>query len=225
MNLFYSSDGMSVMNIFLIVFAIVSVIHIVSIILHKEKLRYVSKALIIPPLLAAYIVGMGSLYFPIPALVLGWMGDILLLRKEKRSWLKLGLVSFLLGHICYMITFIQILGFASNINITAMTIFTPQAIVLGIVVFRLIKPFKEFCFPIILYMFFLVTMALFGFQVFLINPGFGGLLIISGCFNFMISDTILAYYNFRKYKISGAVLIMLFYILAQAEIILGLLAC
>jgi uncharacterized membrane protein YhhN len=216
---------MSAMNIFLVVFALVSVIHIVSIILQKKTLRYISKMLIIPPLLAAYICGMGSLFFPIPALVFGWLGDILLIRKEKRTWLKLGLVSFLLGHLCYMITFIQILGYASIVNIPAMLIFTPQAILLGIVVFRLIKPFKELYFPIALYMFFLVTTGLFGFQVFLINLSLGGLLIISGCFNFMISDTILAYYNFRKQKVSGLVLIMVFYILAQAEIILGLLAC
>jgi uncharacterized membrane protein YhhN len=212
------------MNIFFIVFALVSVTHIMSIILQRETIRWVSKILIIPPLLAAYIVayinGTESLVFPIPALVLGWVGDILLIRKEKKIWL-LGLVAFLLGHICYMITFIQILNF--TISMPAMIIFTPQVLVLGIVVFRLIKPLKEMRLPVILYMIFLVSMGLFGFQVFLINLSLGGLLLISGCFNFRISDTILAYYTFRKYKISGSVLIMIFYILAQAEIVLGLL--
>jgi uncharacterized membrane protein YhhN len=194
----------------------------VSIVLKKEKLRCISKCLIIPPLIAAYIAGMDGLFFPIPALILGWLGDIILLKREK-TYFKLGLASFLLGHLCYMITFIQILNSIGNINISAMTIFVPQAIVLGIVVFRLLKPLKEMVVPVVLYMVFLVSMGLFGFQVFLINPGLGGLLLISGCFNFMISDTILAYYAFRKYKLSGAVLIMVFYILAQAEIVLGLL--
>jgi uncharacterized membrane protein YhhN len=210
------------MNIFLIILAVVSVAHIVFIILRKETLRCVSKVLIIPPLLMAYISGMESLYFPIPALILGWLGDILLLKRDK-TFFKLGLAAFLLGHLCYMIAFIQILNLANYINISAMTIFVPQAIVLGIVIFRLIKPLKEMVVPVILYMVFLVTMGLFGFQVFLIDPGLGGLLIISGCFNFMISDTILAYYAFRKPKLSGSVLIMVFYILAQAEIVLGLL--
>jgi uncharacterized membrane protein YhhN len=214
---------MNAMNFFLVVFAVVSITHIVSIVQQKETLRRVSKILIIPPLLAAYIAGMGSLFFPVPALIFGWLGDILLIKKEKRAWLKLGLVSFLLGHICYMITFIQIINYSGGINIPAMMIFTPQAIGLGIVVFRLIKPFRELYFPIFLYMFFLVTTGLFGFQVFLINLSLGGLLIISGCYNFMISDTILAYYNFRKQKVSGTLLTMIFYILAQAEIILGLL--
>jgi uncharacterized membrane protein YhhN len=211
------------MNIFLIIFAVVSVTHIASIILKKETLRSISKVLIIPPLIAAYIAGMEGLFFPIPALILGWLGDILLLKREK-TFFKLGLAAFLLGHLCYMIAFIQILNSAGSMNIPAMMIFTPQAIILGIVVFRLIKPLKEMVVPVMLYMVFLVTMGLFGFQVFLVNPGLGGLLLISGCFNFMISDTILAYYAFRKYKLSGAVLIMIFYILAQAEIVLGLLA-
>jgi uncharacterized membrane protein YhhN len=213
---------MSAMNIFLIVFALVSVTHIVSIILQKETLRRVSKMLIIPPLLTAYIAGMGNLYFPIPALILGWLGDILLLKKD-RTFFKLGLSAFLLGHLCYIISFIQILNVISNIHIPAMMIFVPQAIVLGIVIFRLIKPLKEFSFPVMLYMVFLISMGLFGFQVFLLNPGLGGLLLISGGFNFIISDTILAYYAFRKQKLSGSILIMFFYILAQGEIILGLL--
>ena len=96
-------------------------------------------------------------------------------------------------------------------------------VVLGMVVFRLIKPTKEMRIPVIVYMIVLVAMNLAGFQVFLLNPGVAGLLILSGCFNFMVSDTILAYYTFRKLKLSGAVLIMAYYILAQAEIVMGLL--
>ena len=76
--------------------------------------------------------------------------------------------------------------------------------------------------PVIAYMVVLVTMSFFGFQVFLLNPGIAGLLILSGCFNFMVSDTILAYYTFRKKRIYGSVLIMIYYILAQAEIVIGL---
>jgi uncharacterized membrane protein YhhN len=215
------------MSIFFVVFGIVSLIHIVFIILRKETLRRVSKMLIIPPLLGAYIAGAGNLpFFPIPALIFGWIGDVLLIRKKNFT---LGLASFLLGHLCYIIAFIQILnaagpGFAANVNTPALLIFAPQAFVLGIVVFRLIKPSKELFVPVVLYMIVLLVMGLFGFQVFLLNPGLAGLLLISGCFNFMISDTILAYYTFRKLKLSGAVLIMVFYILAQAEIVLGLLS-
>jgi uncharacterized membrane protein YhhN len=216
-------------RIFLVVFILVSVFHVITIALRKEKLRQISKCLIIPFLLAVYVSGGGSkFFFPIPALILGWIGDVLLIKREKKTHFIIGLASFLLGHICYMITFIQILclsdpgGAAWKINIPSILIFAPPAAVLGMVVFRLIKPTKEMFFPVILYMAVLIIMSFSGFQVFLFNPGAAGLLILSGCFMFIVSDTILAYYTFRKLKLLGAVLIMVYYILAQAEIILGL---
>ena len=217
------------MHIFLAIFGIATVVHIVAIILGKEKLRQISKCLVIPPLLAAYVAGAETQFlFVIPALILGWIGDVLLLKINKSIYFKLGLASFLLGHICYIIVFFDVLGIfgsggaAGHLNIPAILIFTPPAIVLGAVVFRLIKPTKEMFFPVIFYMIVLETMTLFGFQTFLFNPDTAGLLILAGCICFMVSDTILAYYTFRKLKLSGAVLIMAYYILAQAEIVLGL---
>ena len=213
-----------------IVFVIVSVAHIVFIILKMPTQRYVCKCLLVPFLLTVYIAGGGSKFIiPIPALIFGWIGDVLLINIQKKSNLLLGLASFLLGHICYIAAFIFILGLfgadggACRMNIPAILIFTPPAVVLGMVVFRLIKPTKEMRLPVIFYMAVLELMSLFGFQVFLINPGTAGLLILSGCICFMVSDTILAYYTFRKIKVSGSVFLMGFYILAQAEIIIGLL--
>ena len=217
-------------QLFLAAFTLISLIHVTAIFLRKEKLRRISKCLIIPPLLGAYIAGAGNWLFPpIPALLLGWLGDVLLIRIDKKSFFMTGLASFLLGHLFYLISFALILGFpgfgsaAGNINIPAILIFAVPTAVLGMVVFRLIKPTKEMYAPVIVYMIALVAMNFAGFQVFLLNPGAAGLLILSGCFNFMVSDTILAYYTFRKLKLSGAVLIMVYYILAQAEIIIGLL--
>jgi len=214
-------------NIFFIFFIIVCVIHIILIIFQKEKPRKITKVFVIPLLLGFYVFGTGANVpvFPVLALVLGWMGDVLLIRIEKKFNFILGLCAFLLGHLFYILAFSQIIGFsgfAGKIDYQAITIFIPQVLILGIVIFRLIKPEKEMFVPVILYMTVLVSMGLFGLQTYLLNPGFAGLLIISGCFNFMISDTILAYYTFRKEKVSGSVLIMFFYILAQAEIILGL---
>ena len=221
---------MSITGILLIILALVAVFHIAVIILEKETLRRISKCLLVPLLLAAYIAGGGSKFLlPIPALILGWIGDVLLIKIQKKINFMLGLASFLLGHIFYIASFIRILGSlspdgaAGSINIPAILIFTPVAIALGIVVLRLIKPTKEMRVPVILYMSVLVLMTLFGFQVFLHNIGIAGFLLLSGCLCFMISDTILAYYTFRKLKVSGSVLIMSYYIVAQTEIIIGLL--
>ena len=222
---------MNTMRIFLVILTLIGIVHIVAIFLEKETLRHVTKILIVPSLLAAYICGAGNQpFFPIPALVLGWIGDILLIRIEKKRNFVLGLVSFLLGHLCYIIAFIGYLGFfgsggaTGKINIPAIAILGPPFIVLGIIIFRLIKPPKELSIPVMLYIAILITMSLFGFQVFLCNPGLAGLSIITGCLCFMISDTILAYYTFRKRNILGSAFVMFYYILAQAEIILGILS-
>ena len=220
---------MNTMVVLFIIFILVSVFHVLTIVLKKEKLRRISKCLVIPLLAAVYISGGGSrFFFLLPALILGWVGDVLLLKIEKKAHFILGLASFLIGHIFYMITFIQILGLfglnggAPRINIPSLLIFTAPAVVLSMVVFRLIKPTKEMFLPVVVYMTVLIVMNLLGFQVFLFNPGIAGLLILSGCFNFIVSDSILAYYTFRKLKLLGAVLIMVYYILAQAEIVFGL---
>ena len=219
---------MNVKQIFLILFIAVSVFHVGAIFFKKEKLRKISKCFIVPLLLAIYLAGGEYRYiFIIPALILGWLGDVLLIKIEKQTHFILGLASFLLGHVCYMMIFAQILGLfssAAQVNIPSVFIFTVPVILLAMVVFRLIKPTREMFVPVILYMTVLVVMNFFGFQVFLYNPGVAGLLILSGCFNFMVSDTILAYYTFRKLKLWGAVLIMVFYIIAQAEIVFGLMS-
>ena len=209
---------------------LVSIFHVSFIVLKKERARRVSKCLVVPVLLGAYLAGGGNKFLlPVFALVLGWFGDVLLLRIEKKINFMLGLASFLLGHLCYTLTFINILGFSvsddapGKISIPAAALFTVPAIVLGALVFRLVKPAKEMYVPVIVYMIVLELMTLFGFQVFLFYPGFAGFLILSGCLCFMISDTILAYHIFRKQTLLGAILIMVFYILAQTEIILGLL--
>jgi hypothetical protein len=65
-------------------------------------------------------------------------------------------------------------------------------------------------------------MAFWGLEVFIAYPGFGGALVFLGCLCFMVSDTILSYKRFRKTKLLGPA-VMVFYILAQAGIILGIL--
>ena len=220
---------MSVMNVFLIIFALVSVVHVTAIFIRKGKLRRISKIFIVPPLLAAYIAGQGQPFiFVILALLFGWLGDALLLRINEKAYFQLGLASFLLGHVCYIVAFIECLGFfepggAGRIDNMAMAVFLPIAIIIGVMDFRFIKPPQEMIFPVVLYMIAIEVMAFWGLEIFILNPGFAGMLIFSGALCFMISDTMLAYYTFRKLTIPGAVLIMVLYILAQAGIIIGLL--
>ena len=216
------------MNFFLIFFAAVSVIHIIAVFLKKEKLRQISKMCIIPFLLAAYMAGRGTQsFFPVPALFFGWVGDILLIKKKKKNNFKLGLASFLLGHLCYSLAFLDCLGFfgpgGGTINPAALAVYIPLSVILGILLFRIIKPFRDMYFLVILYMLVIMAMSFGGLSVFIVNPGLAGAMVFGGCFLFMVSDAILSYYAFRKLTVLPAVLIMAFYILAQTGIVMGIL--
>jgi uncharacterized membrane protein YhhN len=209
------------------IFIFISAAHIVFISLQKEKQRRISKVLVIPPLLAFYIAAVKNPpIFPILALVFGWIGDILLINKRRRINFKLGLASFLLGHICYVFTFVNYLkdidAAVFSFNTMAVLIYVPLAAVTGILMLRFIRPNREMLLPVIFYLIGIETMCFWALEVFVCNPGHGGALIFFGSLCFILSDTILGYYTFRKLKRVGAVLIMLFYILAQAGLILGL---
>ncbi len=41
------------------------------------------------------------------AQALSWLGDVFLIRNDKRRWFLLGLVSFLLGHVGYLVAFVM----------------------------------------------------------------------------------------------------------------------
>jgi uncharacterized membrane protein YhhN len=215
---------------FLIIFAAVSVSHIAAIFLRKEGFRRVSKVLILPPLLGAYIAGAGTpVLFPVLALLLGWAGDILLLGISRPRYFMLGLGAFLLGHICYAISFTA--GFVKGIaagfgalSVPALAVFAAAMVPLGLFVFRFIRPGREMTLPVILYMAVIEVMSFFSFALFLYRMDAAGALVFAGSLCFMISDAILGYYTFRTLALPGAVLIMVFYILAQAAIVLGLAA-
>ena len=223
------------MKIFLIVLAVISAIHVIAITIQKEWLQRITKVFLMPSLIVVFVTGSyangasftGGILFTICALVFGWIGDILLIKKNKRIIFKLGIVSFLLGHLCYIVAFLFLLGFFSVsggvINIYSLLLYTPVLIIGGIFVFGLIKPFKEMKPIIIVYMVIIMSMSLWGFEVFFFNPGIPGALIFFGCLLFLISDTLLAYYAFRKIKLFPSVMIMVSYIIAQTEIVLGIL--
>jgi uncharacterized membrane protein YhhN len=227
------------MKTFFIILVLFSAAHIIAIVFNIEWLRRISKVLLIPSLLAVFIAGRGAIFteagvgtekgdlFVIFALIFGWIGDALLIKKNKRAFFKLGITSFLIGHLCYIVCFLVLLGFSPYdmglADIQTLLLFSPVLIIGGIFVYGLIKPFKEMKKIIIVYMAIIMLMALFGFEVFFFKPGIPGALIFFGSMLFLISDTLLAYYAFRKIKVFPAAMIMVSYILAQTEIVLGIL--
>jgi len=207
------------MLIFLTIFGVVSVVYLASLFFKMGLFQKIVKGCLMPLVLAVYIFGAKIILWQIVlALVLGWVGDILLLKSSDFRFFKMGLVSFLLGHIFYIIA---MYGFANPFNITVLVISIAAAVCLGLFLFKLFRPPVEMKIPVIAYEITILTMAVFALQLFLAQGSSFGALVLAGSLFFVVSDSNLAYNTFRKGPKHGFFIVMLTYITAQFLIILG----
>jgi len=212
--------------IFLIVLGIVSLTYLITLFFKPSPFQYILKGCLIPLILAVYLTGANVILVPIIlALLFAWAGDILLVKISNLLCFKLGLASFLIGHICYIAAMFK---FTQPFNFPVLIIGIVIAAVLGIILFRMIKPAKEMKIPVIAYETAILIMALFALQLFLrqsyspISPetiSYFGIYVLAGSICFVASDTSLALVTFQKKPFY--VFCMSTYIAAQFLITLG----
>jgi uncharacterized membrane protein YhhN len=205
------------------VFILIALVHLTAILLKKEGLRKITKVCLVPLLLILYCLDARRLLVTvILGALFGWIGDVLLIRIRQERFFKLGLLSFLLGHLCY--TF-SLFFFAERSNTPALIISLIVAIPLGIGINRLIKPGRTMRIPVIVYSAVLELMSISALQLLLHRGDMAGAIIFGGSLFFAVSDTILGYCSFRTTPRIGSFCIMLTYIIAQGCILLGLARC
>ena len=205
--------------IFMIILAALSAVYLVSLFFRRGIFQSIGKACLVPLIAAVYITGSDRIFPPvILALFFGWLGDIFLLKIEDIRFFRLGLGSFLVGHILYIPSMMY---FSGGVNITALAISALVGIALGILIFRIIRPNSEMKIPVIAYETVIILMAASAVQLFIARgTPFGAFAIAGGAF-FLVSDTILAFFTFQKKPRIGDFLVMLTYISAQLCIVLG----
>ncbi len=207
-------------QILLGIFILISVIHLFTAFFEIEKPRKITKLFLLPLLLIYFILTTGKLFIPVLfAAVFGWLGDFFLIDIEKPVRFKLGLASFLLGHLCYIPSFIL---FTGTFEIQVLIISYIIAIPLGFLIVKAIAPAKEMMIPVILYTLVILSMSIFALQLMLYNITPWSIMVFIGSLLFICSDTILAFFTFRKKPKRGDFYIMLPYISAQTFIIIGL---
>jgi len=205
--------------IFLIILAAVSVIYLITLFFKDGRLQFILKGCLLPIILAIYIFGAEKILIPIVlALFFGWLGDVFLLKINNLMSFRLGLVSFLIGHLFYITA---MFNFAGPFNVTVLVCGVIAAVVVGFCIFKIIRPSAEMKIPVIVYEVVIITMVIYALQVFLANGGKFGSFVFAGSLCFMVSDSLLAYDTFRKKIKYGSFLIMLTYIIAQLFITLG----
>ena len=211
---------MTLKLILILIFGIVSIVYLVTLAFKPGMFQFILKGSLMPLLLAIYIAAADSILLPIVlALIFAWIGDVLLVRITNILWFRLGLASFLIGHICYIIA---MLGFAQPFNIPALIISFAAAAGFAVIAYKVVKPSNQMKIPVIAYEAIILTMAVFALQAFLAQGSQNllfGILIFAGSLCFVVSDTMLALKTFRRAKIYFAVMIT--YIAAQFLIAYG----
>jgi uncharacterized membrane protein YhhN len=208
-------------TIFLITLGVVSAVYLATLAFKPGMFQFVLKGCLMPLVFAVYFFSANTILLPVVlALVFAWIGDILLVRITNIIWFKLGLASFLIGHIFYVIA---MYGFVMPLNIPVLAISIIAAMIFGIIAYRVVRPSKQMKIPVIAYETIIMVMAIFACQFFLsrinLQQAVFGALVFSGSICFVISDTLLALRTFRRFRIYFAV--MIFYIAAQFLITFG----
>jgi uncharacterized membrane protein YhhN len=210
---------MELKMVFLIILAFVSVVYLISLFFKFGLFQMILKGCLLPLILAVYIFGAKMILLPIVlALILGWIGDIFLLKIGNVSFFRIGLASFLAGHICYIIA---MFNYTQPFNITVLACSIAVAIVLAFFIFKTVHPNAEMKIPVIFYEVVIFVMAVFAVQLFLVQGGYFGNFVLAGSLCFVVSDGLLAFDTFRKKTKYGNFLVMVTYILAQLFITLG----
>src|SRR5688572_7961784 len=93
-------------RIWLYLFIAISIAELVAVTFNFSAVHTISKPLILPALMGYFITSVSTrnFYF-LGALVFCWAGDVLLMFQGKEIFFILGLVSFLIGHLFYMISY------------------------------------------------------------------------------------------------------------------------
>ena len=220
--------------VFLISFAVISSIHLLGeFIIDSGKskfiiLRYLTKPLIVPFLILflisySWIVDLLNVFF-ILALIFGFFGDIFLMIPDpdkKRLWLKVGLASFLIGHVFYIVAFVI------NASWAWWSIFTAFPFVISAAVIHpyLTKHTGDMTSAVTAYIIVITLMGICSTFLF-IEGGWtdiqlGALIVYFGSWLFTISDTINGIGKFVKEFKFERVITMFTYISGQLLIVLG----
>lgn len=191
-----------------------------------DLVRKITKCLLMPLLLVAFL-GAGFSWTFVAAIMLCWLGDVALLRKQEPLFFRLGLVGFLLGHVFYAITFLNWVmrrghaGIGSGLNIPALIASIIIAVPLCWAILKLVDASVEMRVPVAAYTVVILAMAITSLQLMLAMPPGAASLIFAGSLVFMLSDTVMAYLLFHGQPRYFNVITMIPYILAQFLIVLG----
>lgn len=215
-------------NVFIVPFVITAIVNIVGEVTSIGILSVISKPLIVPFLGGYYMAG-GSIPRSKPlllALFACWIGDVSLMFVGLNDvWFMIGLGSFLIGHLLYIITYRQ--HRSENTEHELLPVqkirFSLPVVLAGTGLVAILFPvLGGLRFPVTLYSIAIIVMVMNAIFRFGRTTTKSFWLVLAGAILFMLSDSILAINKFSGAMKMSGVLIMLTYISAQFLIVEGL---
>lgn len=209
---------------FLILYLIFSVIHLYGSAKKNDKIRNITKPLLMPTLACFYICSVPVINWYVLALIItSWLGDVFLMIHGMK-WFTIGGVSFLCTHILLIYLYLQNITW----SLQSVTVFVLYAIIgSGIVAseyVRLIRYMpKSNAAALLTYLCCNIVMNMFAALQAVSNLNEGSGLILLGALLFLMSDSLLYLVRFdKKLPFYGQHFnVMLTYTLAKLLIVIG----
>ena len=204
-------------------FCIIFFLHMIFIKNEYNKGRYYTKPFLMPLLAIYYITSAVEVNkFIVLALAFGFIGDIFLLWPERKNNFIIGLGSFLIGHLCYGLLFLQSISFGKDVPMWFYLIIIIYASGAWTVIRKLVRYLGDMKIPTYIYMVVILSMSFASLtRIWFMDMSILFLFPFIGLLFFLCSDSMLGFYTFKgKFK-NGDIYIMLTYVLAQALIIGG----
>ncbi len=209
----------------LYIFLIVLAADLVCIQLRQPGLQYVFKPLIIPVLAGYFWSGTKDIADTLTkwillALFFSWAGDILLMFQDKAEvYFLLGLSSFLLAHVCYIIFFHRVRvkeNIKSNLWLLVLVVFYYAFLI------SWLSPYLgDKKIPVRIYGIVISFMLMLAMHMLFSRHKTAGRWMMAGAFLFVISDSVLAINKFYQPFKTADIVIILTYGLAQLLIVHG----
>ena len=203
-------------------FIVVSIVHLVFCYIENELARKITKCMTTGMLFLAVVCAIPTEPLVYIGLLLGLTGDACLLKKHKVWPFVGGMLSFLAGHICYIISFMRLCGELHWAYYVATVLF---CILFPIVLFHQgnkIVHQKHLAFGGVAYFGFLFLDLIWSIIACVTGNVDFVLLCVFGSVCFIASDIFLTMTLFKKDVKRRDFFIMSTYLLAQALIVVGL---
>lgn len=207
------------------IFCILVITDLVSISVNRQLLHIIVKPMLVPALMllllfSPSVVDHKKILFT--GLFFSWLGDVLLLFENKHAlFFILGLVSFLITHIFYIIYFLKIRPLHTSLLKKYPLLFV-LVVLYGItLVWQLFPYLGHLKIPVIVYAAVICSMLLCALHIYYRVNNKEAIYYVVGAMAFVISDSLLAINKFYAPFAYSGILIILSYCAAQFFIVRG----